>query len=412
MRLGLLALICVLTADQAAAQTDLSAPNEPVGHHFLITPEDLPPPYASESVGNRGDLHDRPDPPVLNVAEGFAVNIFAEDFEHPRWLAVGPNGDVFLAQTRPGEITLLRDGDGDGVAELRFTYLDGLTAPTGMAFRDGYFFVADLEAVWRVPYEAGDTEARGNKVPVTQAETLGDQTGHWTRTLAFAPDGATFYVGIGSRGNLDVERSPRATVQVFRDGSPTPETFASGLRNPIGIAFHPQTDELYVVVNERDGYGDDLVPDFFTRIREGEFYGWPYAYAGGIPDPEFADEAPAMVDKTVLPDVLFQSHSAPIGMVFYDGDMFPEDYRGDAFVALRGSWNRSIPTGYKIVRIRFQDGRPVGGYENFATGFWFAGDETAQIYGRPAGLAVAADGSLLIADDTGNAVWRISYGGG
>ena len=305
----------------------------------------------------------------------------------------------------------MRDGDGEGVAEQSFTYMHGLTAPTGMAFRDGQFYVADLEAVWRVPYGVGDTQAQGNRVPVTQSGALGDTSGHWTRTLVFAQDNGSFYVGIGSRSNIDIERAPRATVQVFHDGAPGPETFASGLRNPIGIDFHPETGELYVVVNERDGYGDDLVPDYFTRIREGEFFGWPYAYAGGIPDPEFAAEAPATVEQTVLPDVMFQSHSAPIGMVFYDGDMFPEEYRGDAFVALRGSWNRSIPTGYKIVRVRFEDGRPIGGYENFATGFWFAGQETAQIIGRPAGLAVAADGSLLIADDTGNAVWRISYQG-
>jgi len=412
MRRLLAALVGVLAAHAAAAQTDLSVPNEPVGHHFLITPEDLPPPFATESAGNRSDLNDRPDPPVLNLPEGFSVNIFAQDLEQPRWLAIAPNGDVFLAQTEPGEITVLRDLDGDGVADERFTYLRGLTEPTGMAFHDGYFYVADLEAVWRVPYEAGDTEARGNKVPVTQAGALGDHKGHWTRTLVFAPEGETFFVGIGSRGNLGVEPPPRATVQVFRDGSPNGQTFASGLRNPVGIAFHPETGELYAVVNERDGYGDDLVPDYFTRLDEGAFFGWPYAYAGGIPDPEFADEAPDMVAKTQLPDVMFQSHSAPLGLVFYDGDMFPQDYRGDALVALHGSWNRSIPTGFKIVRIRFENGRPVGGYENFATGFWFAGDEPAEIVGRPVGLAVAADGSLLIADDAGMAVWRISYGDG
>jgi glucose/arabinose dehydrogenase len=263
-----------------------------------------------------------------------------------------------------------------------------------------------------VPYGDGDTEAQGNKVPVTQSGTFGDPQGHWTRTLAFAPDGKSFYVGIGSRHNVDIEEPPLATVQVYRVGSPTPQTFASGMRNPVGIAFHPDTEELYVVVNERDGYGDDLVPDYFTRVREGDFFGWPYAYAGGIPDPEFGEEAPELVDETVLPDVLIQSHSAPLGMVFYDGTMFPEAYRGDAFVALHGSWNRSSPTGYKIVRVPFEGGWPAGGYENFATGFWFAGEETPQVYGRPAGLAVAADGSLLIADDSGDAVWRISYGGG
>ena len=412
MRPWLAALTLLLAAHQSAAQTDLSAPNEPVGHHFLIAPEDLPPAYATESFGNQPERDSRPDPPVLNVPEGFAVNIFADDLEHARWFAIAPNGDVFLAQTKPGEVTLLRDGDGDGVAEERFTYMSGLNKPTGMAFHDGFFYVADLEAVWRVPYGDGDTEAQGNMVPVTQSGMFGDPQGHWTRTLAFAPDGKSFFVGIGSRRNVGIEQPPLATVQVFRVGSPTPKTFASGMRNPVGIAFHPDTEELYVVVNERDGYGDDLVPDYFTRVREGDFFGWPYAYAGGIPDPEFAEEAPEMVDKTVLPDVLIQSHSAPLGMVFYDGTMFPEAYRGDAFVALHGSWNRSTPTGYKIVRVPFEDGWPAGGYENFATGFWFAGEVTPQVFGRPAGLAVAADGSLLIADDSGNAVWRISYGGG
>ena len=410
MMIRLAALVFLLAAP-AAAQTDLSGPNEPVGYKFLITPEDLPPAFATESYSNSGELNKRPDPPVLNVPDGFEVNIFAEDLDHPRWMTIAPNGDVFLAQTRPGRITVLRDTDGDGTADETFTYLRGLEAPTGMAFRDGYFYVADLEAVWRVLYEDGDTAARQGPVPITGQGALGNPDGHWTRTLVFEPDGDAFYVAIGSRGNVGIERLPRATVQVFRDGAMTPETFASGLRNPVGIDFHPDTGELYVVVNERDGYGDDLVPDYFTRIREGEFFGWPYAWANGIPDPKYGPDAPDMVERTLLPDVMFQSHSAPIGMVFYDGTMFPDAYTGDAFVALRGSWNRSTPTGYKIVRVRFEDGRPVGGYENFATGFWFAGEEKAEIIGRPAGLVVAADGSLLIADDTGKAVWRISYTG-
>ncbi|MEM7120525.1 MAG: PQQ-dependent sugar dehydrogenase [Pseudomonadota bacterium] len=406
-----LATVLFLVAAPAAAQTDLSGPNEPVGYQFLITPEDLPPPYATESYANSGELNKRPDPPVLNVPDGFEVNIFAEDLDHPRWMTIAPNGDVFLAQTRPGRITVLRDTNGDGNADETFTYLRGLKSPTGMAFRDGYFYVADLEAVWRVPYEDGDTSARQGPVPITGQGALGDPDGHWTRTLVFEPDSDAFYVGIGSRGNVGIERLPRATVQVFRDGALDPETFAAGLRNPVGIDFHPETGELYVVVNERDGYGDDLVPDYFTRIREGEFFGWPYAWANGIPDPKYGDDAPDLVEQTILPDVMFQSHSAPIGMVFYDAAMFPDEYAGDAFVALRGSWNRETPTGYKIVRVPFEDGRPAGGYENFATGFWFAGEEQAQIIGRPAGLAIAADGSLLIADDTGKAVWRISYSG-
>jgi len=404
-----LALGLVLLALPATAQTDLSAPNEPVGHRFLIGPGDLPAPGASGR--SQRTLVPLPDPPVLNLPDGFEAGVFADGFEHARWLAVAPNGDVFLAEARANAIRVLRDEDGDGTADRDSLYWSGLDSPTGMAFREDGFWVADLEGVWRFPYEPGDLEARGAPERITAPGALGDPSGHWTRTLAFSADGSAFFVGIGSEGNVGIEPEPRATVRVFpRDGG-LGQTFAAGLRNPVGIAVHPDTGELYTVVNERDGYGDDLVPDFFTRIREGEFFGWPYAYAGGIADPQFGERAPALVAATVLPDVLIQSHSAPLGLVFYDGDSFPEDYRGDAFVSFRGSWNRSVPTGYKIVRIRFEDGRPVGGYENFATGFWFAGDSAAQIYGRPVGLAVAADGSLLVADDTQQVIWRISHTG-
>jgi len=406
-----LALMLAAVALPAMAQTDLSAPNEPVGHHFLVLLENLPPPWATESAGERAELHPLPDPPALNLPEGFEVNLFAEGFEHCRWLAVAPNGDVFLAETRPDLVRVLRDGDGDGVAETDSVFWDDFDGPTGMAFQDGALYVADLEGVWRFDYRQGDLEARADPVMVTAPGALGPTEGHWTRTLAFAPDGTRFFVGIGSRGNVDVEAEPRATVQVFDADGGGQATFASGLRNPVGIAHHPETGELYTVVNERDGYGDDLVPDFFTRLRQGDFYGWPWAYAGTHPDPEFGAEAPDRVAASLLPDVLFQSHSAPLGLVFYDGASFPEDYRGDAFVALHGSWNRAIPTGYKIVRIRFEDGRPAGGYENFATGFWFAGETKAQIFGRPAGLAIAGDGSLLVADDAAQVVWRIAWTG-
>ena len=214
---------------------------------------------------------------------------------------------------------------------------------------------------------------------------------------------------MGSRNNEAVEAAPRATIQIFENGNGEPATFAAGLRNAVGMAFHPDTGELYTVVNERDGYGDDLVPDYFTRVRRDDFFGWPYAYSGSHPAPDYADLAPDLVARSLEPDVMFQSHSAPLGLVFYDGAMFPQDYRGDALVSLHGSWNRSVPAGYKIVRIRFADGRPVGGYENFATGFWFDVAEEAKLYGRPVGMTVAADGALLIADDGANVVWRIAY---
>jgi len=403
-------VLLALTATAALAQTDLSEPNEPVGHHFLILPGDLPPPYATDSVAGGRSFAPIPDPPVLNLPEGFAVNLFATGFDNARWLAVAPGGDVFLAETRNDTLSVLRDADGDGVAETVSLYWDGFDGPTGMVFAQGSLYVADLDGIWRFAYRQGDLEASGRPERITASDAFGGTRGHWTRTLAQTPDGG-FVVGIGSRNNLAVEVEPRATIQAFGADGSDQQTFATGLRNPVGIAFHPGTGELYTVVNERDGYGDNLVPDYFTRVRQGEFFGWPYAYTGGFPDPEYGEQAPDLVAATVLPDVLFQSHSAPLGLVFYDGSQFPAEYRGDAFVALHGSWNRARPTGYKIVRIRFEDGRPVGGYENFATGFWFAGQSEAQLYGRPAGMAVAADGSLLIADDGAQVVWRISWQG-
>jgi glucose/arabinose dehydrogenase len=201
-------------------------------------------------------------------------------------------------------------------------------------------------------------------------------------------------------------------VQRFAADDGGQATFAAGLRNPVGIAFYPGTTELYVVVNERDGLGDGLVPDYLTRLAPGGFYGWPHAYLGANPDPDFGPRRPDLVAATLVPDVLFQSHSAPLGLVFYDARQFPQSYRGDAFVALHGSWNAAQPTGYKVVRVPFKNGRPIGGYENFATGFWARGKTSARVWGRPAGLAVAADGSLLIADDVGQVVWRVRYAPG
>ena len=245
---------------------------------------------------------------------------------------------------------------------------------------------------------------------MTPRGAFGSPGGHWTRNLVFSRDGRRFFVAVGSRANLAEEPAPRATVQVFDADGSGQRTYASGLRNPVGIAFYPGTDDLYVVVNERDGLGDELVPDYLTRVRDGDFFGWPYAYLGANPQPGFADRRPGLVARSKRPDVLFRSHSAPIGLVFYDAGQFPREYRGDAFVALRGSWNASRPRGYMVARVPFENGRPAGAYEAFATGFWAAGERRARVWGRPAGLAIAADGSLLIADDTGGVVWRVSYG--
>ena len=380
-----------------------------VGTRVEISAAELPPPYASPSVGNAPRLVPRPAVPPWRLPAGFSVNVFAEGLRHARWMTVAANGDVLLAEPAASRITLLRDGDGDGHAETIETFAKSLGRVHGLAIHEGHLYFADPKRVRRFPYEPGQTKAAADPEPVTRPNALGNGGGHWTRNLVFGSDGRHFYVAVGSRGNVAEEGPPRATVQRFNADGSGRITFAHGLRNPVGIAFYPGTDDLYVVVNERDGLGDDLVPDYLTRIDKGAFYGWPYAYIGPHPDPTYGDRQPGLVAETRVPDVLFRSHSAPLGLVFYDADQFPPDYRGDAFVALHGSWNSSVPTGYKIVRVPFANGRPLGHYEVFATGFWLEGAKTALVWGRPAGLAIAADGSLLVADDVGQVVWRISY---
>lgn len=392
----------------SSAPSASAAVEQPPGERFEVRLADLPPPYASVSALNPPRTVPVPADARLRVPPGFEVNVFAAGLEGARALAVAPNGDVFLAQSSPGRVTLLRDRDGDGAAESVTVFASGLDRPHGLAVRPAWLYVADTLAVWRYGYNPGDTRSRTGSEPVTAPGALGDGSGHWTRNIAFHPDGTRFYVAIGSRGNIAEEPSPRATVQEFVAGAPL-GTFASGLRNPVGIAFYPGTDDLFVVVNERDGLGDGLVPDYLTRLTPGGFYGWPYSYLGSNPQPGFADKRPDLVRRAIVPDLLFESHSAPLGLVFYSGDQFPPDYRGDAFVALHGSWNAGRPRGYVVARVPFRDGRPVGHYETFASGFWARGRDRAQVWGRPAGLAVAADGALLVADDVSGRVWRISY---
>ncbi len=384
-----------------------AADNQKVGQHFDIRPEAMPAPYATSSASNAPDMIARPTGATLRVPPGFAASLFAEGLEHPRWLAVAKNGDVFVAESDAGKVTLLRDVDGDGKAEVKATFADGFEQPHGLAFRAGALYVADTRAVWRIPYADGALQG-ASRAAVTPVGAFGGSADHWTRNIVFDSKGRLF-IAIGSSANVGEEPPPRATVQVFENGKL--HTFASGLRNPVGIGFYPGTDDLYVVVNERDGLGDGLVPDYLTHLVEGGFYGWPYAYIGHHPDPHYGKKRPDLVAKSITPDLLFQSHSAPLGLVFYEGNQFPAAYRGDAFVALHGSWNAALPTGYKIVCVPFRNGRPAGGYDNFAVGFWAKGTGTASVWGRPVGLAVAKDGSLLVADDAGKAVWRIAYTG-
>ncbi len=365
------------------------------GQRFVIDPARLPKPFATPAADNGGNMIARPKGVLPEVPKGFVIEPYVTGLANPRFMALAPNGDVFLAESRADKITVLHNGT------VR-PFAAGFHYPHGLAVRNGALYVGDLDAVWRIDLKTGQ------RTRLTK-DSFGTRTYHITRDIAFDSKGA-LYVAIGSANNVAEEKLPQATVQkVLPDGHM--RTFASGLRNPIGIAFHPATDDLYVTGAERDGYGDSLPPDFFTQLKAGDFLGWPYAYAGPHPDPQFGPKRPDLVAKSKTPDVLFPAHSTPLGLVFYDGQQFPADYRGDAFVALHGSWDSAKPTGYKVVRIRFHNGRPEKGYENFATGFWMSGETPPQVWGRPAGLLVDKDGSLLIADDQGRTVWRVRYTG-
>jgi glucose/arabinose dehydrogenase len=397
----------LLTAALALGAASALAADQP-GQKFTINVNDLPKPYATPGVDNSSHVVARPAGVLPAVPAGFKIELYATGLANPRWMAVAPNGDVFLAEPGIQQITLLHAADGKVVAT---PFATGFKTPHGLVLTKDALYVGDLMGVWRIPYKPGDAKA-GPRTKVTRAADLSPVGNHVTRDLAIDSKG-TLYVAIGSASNVGEDAPTRATVQtVAADGSLKP--YATGLRNPVGIAFYPGTDDLFVTVNERDGLGDALVPDYLTHVQPGAFYGWPYAWLGQHPDPDWGAKRPDMVAKAVMPDLLFHAHSAPLGLVFYEGTQFPAAYRGDAFVALHGSWNSGTPTGYKVVRVPFKNGRPAGGYENFVTGFWNGAGkpgDRAQVWGRPAGLAVAKDGSLLIADDAGKVVWRVSYGG-
>jgi glucose/arabinose dehydrogenase len=369
---------------------------------------------------------------TLNVPDGFTAAPFVTGLEHPRRLLVLPNGDIIVAEQRPGYLTLLRDADGDGKAEFVERHAEGLTGPYGLAWQEDHILVADQVGIWKVPHKLGDVRAqhgenkKASEVPpeqrkpslafnaqqlITQRNVFGLMKGHANRPLAIDPKTGALFVGVGSSGNIGVEPEVKATIQRFeRDGSGQ-TTFVSGVRNTCGIAVQPGTGDLWAVVQERDGLGDRLVPDFMIKVKQGDFYGWPYAYTGQHPQPGFANRAREKVKASKMPDLLFEAHSSALDLVFYDAEQFPEEYRGNAFVVLKGSWNRSEPTGYKVVRVPFSGGKPEGSYQNFATGFWVSGKQRAEVWGRPAAIAVAKDGSLLVADDTAGTIWRIAYTG-
>jgi glucose/arabinose dehydrogenase len=369
------------------------------------------------------------------VANGFAVNALATGLDHPRWLYVLPNGDVLVAETngpeRPDDrkgikgwfmkkmtkkaggavpsanrITLLRDTDGDGVAETRSIFLQGLTSPFGMALVGNDFYVADTDALLRYPYAEGRIAGAAVKVADLPAGTINH---HWTKNVIASRDGARLYVSIGSNSNaaengLDKEVGRAAIMEIDR-ATGRSHIFASGLRNPVGMAWQPQSGVLWTAVNERDEIGSDLVPDYMTSVKEGAFYGWPFSYYGQHVDDRVKSQRPDLVASATVPDYALGAHTASLGLTFYDAKLFPARYSGGAFIGQHGSWNRKPLSGYKVIFVPFANGRPNGTPEDVLTGFV---DAKGDAHGRPVGVAIDKSGALLVADDVGNTIWRVT----
>jgi len=402
-------LVVAITAGLLAPGLTSPRAAEP-GERYRVSADELPEPYATESAGVRPETVARPEGHGLDVPDGFTASLWADGLSHPREMLVLPDGSVLLAEPREGHITRLWDNDNDGRADDRWAFLTGYAAPYGMVLDGRSFYFADLSGVFRVALNDAFAP-EGTPERVVPAGTIGGTMGHWSRNLELSADGETLFVAVGSRGNIAEEEPPRATIlSVDLTAQPPvqPEVFAAGLRNPIGLDIHPETGALYTVVNERDGMGDGLVPDYLTAVEEGQFYGWPYAYTGQNPQPDFASLRPDLVDASVVPDLLFQAHSAPIDLLFPRPQTMPADFSEGAFVTLRGSWNRSDPLGYMVAFAPFLEGRPTGEYVVFATGFRLNEGAPAEVWGRPTGLAQLPDGSLLVADDTGRTIWRIA----
>ena len=368
----------------------------------------LPEPFATPSVTNRPQVIARPDGAQLQVPQGFQIEEFASGFERPRIMLYAPGGEILLTDSIPnGRVSVLTDKNGDFKAdEQRKVLIEGLDRPYGMAFWKNYLYVAETTSLKRYPYDAKAVSV-GKGEEVVPMHEFGK--GHWTRTVAFDPKGDKMYLGIGSESNVSPGEHERraAILRCNPDGSGC-ELFAAGTRNPTSIGFYPGTNTLWASVQERDALGDDLVPDYFTSIQQGGFYGWPYAYFGPNEDPRNKGQKPDLVKKTVTPDVSLGAHVAVIDWKFYTGKQFPARYQGGAFLALHGSWNRSKRVGQSVVFIPFKGGKPAGQPEEFLTG-WMLGPDRREVWGRPTGIMQMKDGSLLVSDDGGNKIWRISY---
>jgi glucose/arabinose dehydrogenase len=348
-----------------------------------------------------------PDGFQPQVPPGFQVSIFARGFSNPRWLAVAPNGDVFVADSSAGEVIALHGLSTEGTSQSRTAFADRLNLPFGIAFHGAYVYVADTNAVLRFPYDPQSSRRLGDAEHILDLPGMGYHQ-HWTRSLAFSPDGTKMFVSIGSETNVGIERDPRrAAILVAAPDGSNARIYASGLRNAVGIACDTSSGDLWGSVNERDDIGDDIPSDYFTHVREQGFYGWPYAYGNHQPDNRVSPR-PDLVAKMTLPDVLLGPHVAPLQFAFYEKEQFPSEYWHGAFIAEHGSWNRRLRSGYQVVFVPFQNGIPSGPPTPFFAGF-VPNASGKQVYGRMVGVAVASDGALLISDDGNRKIWRVSY---
>ncbi len=412
--LGGISLAVVLAAQQAVPQLPDPTPARP----------------------NVGQVVAKPANAELKVPAGFSVDEYAADVPNARLMTFAPNGDLFVSQSDSNIVSVFRDTNKDGLPDARFVYSQGnaisgggfggggrrggapatpgpnpeLNRPFGLAFHGGYLYVGNTDGVIRYNYTNGDTKATAPGQKILEVPGGGN---HWTRSVIFNPAGTKMYVSVGSSNNIDDTgrgNEMRAAIHEYNPDGTGFRFFAQGIRNPVGLAFQPGTNALWTAVNERDGLGDDLPPEYATSVKDGGFYGWPYAYIGSHVDTRVPNQKPDLVAKTIVPDILIPAHSAPLGLTFYTGTQFPQRYRNGLFIALHGSWNRSTAHGYKVVFVPFTNNRP-GPIEDFLTGF-IVDPNAVTKWGRPVGVTVTPDGALLVSDDGSGHIWRIRAGNG
>jgi glucose/arabinose dehydrogenase len=382
-----------------------------------ITAADLPKPFDTASARNFGMLVPRPADAWPQALPGFTVDLYTTDVVAPRQIRVAPNGDAFVVQSTVGQISVLRGRTAGGKPEQVSVFAAGLKQPYGIAFyplgdNPQWVYVANTNAIVRFAYKNGDLKAGG--AAETVVKDLPQGGGHWTRDIVFSRDGQKMFVAVGSASNADdPAENPaefhRANILQYTPDGKFVKVYASGIRNPGGgLAMNSRTGELWCSVNERDGLGDNLVPDYVSSVKEDAFYGWPWYYIGEHQDPRHEGKRPELRNKVTVPDVLLPAHNASLGIAFYEGSQFPAEYQGDLFAAQHGSWNRSSRTGYEVIRVPLQNGRATGEFQDFLTGFVTA---DGRVWGRPVAVAVAPDGALLVTDDGSNSVWRVSYTG-